>query len=185
MYLGEMDILNIKNCKMNFKINKPKTIKVIRKKEKLYSKNGITTYVPSWWSPKYGHDKYYSSILDDKQYIYSFLDTTSSENCLSFLLKHKEIYNRYPDLHSSELFRNNEDCDPIYIDTENYSLMAQRCLINNISLIGISNFEYTFYERYLDKKNVFNVNISAVDLLENQILDTTEQVENLNYLLDF
>jgi hypothetical protein len=50
--------------------------------------------------------------------------------------------------------------------------------------MGISSFEYTFYEKYLSQKNVFNISMSAIDLLENESISQIEHIDNLNYLLD-
>ena len=73
----------------------------------------------------------------------------------------------------------------IYIDDEFYGGMKQRCLLNGIGLIGVTEFDYTYTERSMGKKNIFNLNISAIDLLEDERFEKIEQIDNLNYLLDF
>jgi hypothetical protein len=45
--------------------------------------------------------------------------------------------------------------------------------------------DYTFIDSFLGQKNVFNLSISAIDLLEDISLDNSEHIEHLNYLLDF
>ena len=156
------------------KVKEPMIIKVIKKKE-LYN---------TWWSPD--KNKYYSSLLNDKQFIYSFLNERSADNCLNFIKKYKKLNGIYPNLTENS---NNNTCslpdDELFIDDELLKGLKSRCLINNIGLIGISHFDYTFIDSFFGKKNVFNLNISAVDLLENEEIDIDHQVDNLNYLLDF
>jgi len=165
----------------NTKTELPKIIKVIRKKE-IFNDS-------IWWSPKHGKDKFYSSIINEKQYIYSFLSATAANKCHSFLKKYKEINGKYPDLNGSQsklkLSKVEDDNFIIYIDEEFLEGLKQRCLLNGVGLIGVSNFEYTFIESLLNKKNVFNLSISAVDLLENENINCDKQIDNLNYLLDF
>jgi hypothetical protein len=148
----------------------PKLVKVIRKKDIV--KTSI------WTIPEPGRDKFYSSILDDRQYIYSFLNSRSSKNCYTFLKKYKEVNGFYPDLRKNTLKKIDENFI-IYIDDEFYEGLKQRCLLNGVGLIGISNFEYTFSE------NIFNLHMSAVDLLKNENINCDQQIDNLNYLLDF
>ena len=54
----------------NTKTERPKIIKVIRKKEVFNDS--------IWWSPRHGKDKFYSSIVNEKQYIYSFLSSINN-----------------------------------------------------------------------------------------------------------
>jgi hypothetical protein len=158
----------------------PKMVKVIRKTE---------TVRDSWWSPEYGGDKFYSSFFNDKQYIYSFLTEQSAERCNQFLKKYKSVYKRYPDLHCNRYkFYKNVSLDPFtdtYIDDETLTAMTTRCLLNGVGLIGISHFDYTYLDSFIGQKDVFNLQLSAVDLLENQNVDFTQHVDNLNYLMDF
>jgi hypothetical protein len=169
-----MDIIKNNKILSQKQIKKPNVLHVIRKR--------VNLDVSSWWSSEKENDKYYSSILNDKRYIYSFFDLQSSKNCLSFLQKYKQVNNTYPELHS--LLKRDDEPGEIYIDTETIYALTTRSLLNNIGLIGISSFDYTFYEKYLSKKNVFNISISAVDLLENESISETEHIDNLNYLLD-
>ena len=156
-------------------INYPSKIKVIRKK---------SNYQKSWWSLALTQDKYYSSIINDKHYIYSFIDENIAEKCKKFIEHYKTINNRYPDL-SNSIINDPSDNFDIYIEDEILELMKERCLINGIGLINIIDFNYTYSKTFLQSKNVFNLNIFAVNLLENEIYDQNRQIDNLNYLLDF
>jgi hypothetical protein len=174
MYLIEMNIVKNNKVLSQKQIKKPNILHVIRKKPFLKQS--------SWWSLEKENDRYYSSILNDKRHIYSFLDSGSSKNCLSFLQKYKQVNNRYPELNC--LLSKEEEQGEIYIEQETIYALRTRCLLNNIGLIGISSFEYTFYEKYLSQKNVFNISMSAIDLLENESVLPIEHIDNLNYLLD-
>ena len=68
---------------------------------------------------------------------------------------------------------------------EHLQTLKKKCILNGIGLIGISEFGYTYLDTFFGQKNVFNLSISAVDLLADVSLDNQEQIENLNYLLDF
>jgi len=68
-------------------VKPPSILKVIRKKE-------LNT---TWWTS--GNEYYYSSFLNDRQHIYSFLNISAAKNCHSFLKKFKEVNKFYPDLH--------------------------------------------------------------------------------------
>jgi hypothetical protein len=174
MYITPMNIVKNNKIVSEKKIKKPNILYVILKR-----KNGN---ISSWWSPEKENDKYYSSVLDDKRHIYSFLELKSARNCLSFLQKYKQVNNTYPELHS--LLLKKEEDDEIYTQQETIYSLTTRCLLNNIGLMGISSFEYTFYEKYLSQKNVFNISMSAIDLLENESISQIEHIDNLNYLLD-
>jgi hypothetical protein len=157
----------------------PKMVKVIRKLEIARE---------SWWSPEYGGDKYYSSFFNDKQYIYSFFTEQSAQRCNEFLHKYKSVYHRYPDLQGNKLMYKHasvHDLTRTYVDDETLSAITTRCLLNGVGLIGISSFDYSYLDSFFGQKNVFNLQISAVDLLENQNIDLVQQVDNLDYLLDF
>jgi hypothetical protein len=150
----------------------PAKIKVIRKKDNY-----------SWWAPKYGQGKYYSTTLDDKQYICSFIDNESSNKFKKFIDHYKAVNNRYPNILDENELNNDSDNFEVYIEDEILDLMKERCLLNGVSLIGIVDFDYTFTKNV--NFSVFNLNISAIDLLENESTDNDRQIDNLNYLLDF
>ena len=57
-------------------------------------------------------------------------------------------------------------------------------MLNNIGLLAINEFDYTFVDFFLGKRNVFTLSMSAVDLLEDEKFNRAKQVEHYNYLLD-
>ena len=150
----------------------PAKIKVIRKKDNY-----------SWWAPTQGQGKYYSTILEDKQYICSFIDNECSNKFKKFIDHYRSVNNRYPNILNENELNNDSDNFEVYIEDEILDLMKERCLLNGVSLIGIVDFDYTFTKNV--NFSVFNLNISAIDLLENESTDNDRQIDNLNYLLDF
>ena len=153
----------------------PSLVRVIKKKENYWD-----VYPPS-------KSRYYSNIIEEKHYIYSFLNENSTNNCLDFLHKFKKVNGEYPGLITNNKLKllkkiADEEYD-IQYDYETFVSMKERCLTNGIGLIGVVNFNYTFIDSFFGSKNVFNLHISAVDLLENEQPNYQRQIKNLNYLL--
>jgi hypothetical protein len=170
-------IKNNNTFKVNRKLTKkPVLLNVIRKKNSIFT---------SWWdNTGINGDTYYTGMLNDRQYLYSFFNKDSTENCVSFIKRYKLINGKYPE-HTSTNTQQIDQESEVYIDLEPIESIKSRCLLNNIGLIGITNFEYTFYESYLNKKNVFNVTMSGSDLLEQETINSNTQIDHLNDLLDF
>ena len=95
---------------------------------------------------------YYSSLINEKQYIYSFFNTVSTERCISFLTKYKEVNKTYPDLYPQKIRKNKNENGNLTIKSEKYDIIKKECLLNNIGIIGITYFDYTYFDIYLDKK---------------------------------
>ena len=139
----------------------------------------------SWWLPGTKPEMYYSSLLNDKHFIYSFLNEKSAERCVCFLNKYKQINNDYPNINVNDKLTKNYTSDlEIYIEDESIHSIKYKCSVNNANLAGITYFDYTFVDSFLGKKNVFNLSISAVDLLENEKYDKEKQILHFNYLLN-
>ena len=139
----------------------------------------------SWWTHENGEDKYYSSFLQEKHYLYSFTEQHSAERCLAFLKYYNLKNNKYPDLfENDEGVFHGKETDDIYIDSDFVGSLKMRCMLNNIGLLAINEFDYTFVDFFLGRRNVFNLSISAVDLLEDEKINRAKQVEHYNYLLD-
>lgn len=167
----------VKLTKINKSITKPCLVQVILKKD-IYKPRS------AWWCPEKNCDTYYSSFLNKKQYIYSFLDMSSCHRCYSFLEKYKQINGVYPDLHINKKPSKQQEEGDIYIENDTIDSLKERCKLNRIGLIGITHFNYTHYATFLGKSDVFNLTISAIDLLENS-QETINEIDHLNYLLDF
>ena len=153
-------------------------VNVIRKKEFIHPQQ-------NWWKPGKIEDTYYSSVLEDRHYIYAFTRQTAAERCFQFLKYYRLKNNKYPDLYGkneTSLYTTQEE--DIYIDSDTIHALKERCLVNNIGLLAIHEFDYTFVDYYLGQRNVFDLSFSAVDMLEDEILDHEKQIEHFNYLMD-
>ena len=155
-------------------------------------KTNISSIQKSWWSPRTREDNYYSSFLQDKHFIYSFTDSESAKRCLEFLNEYKSKYNGYPDLHKNKFTENNTnnftepivDNDIVYIEQDILMSLKYRCQVNNASLLLINKFDYTFSDTFLIHRNFFDLNISGIDILENEPINYDVQVEHYNYLIE-
>jgi len=127
--------------------------------------------------------KYYSSLLGgDKQYIYSFTSKNLSNKCYDFLKSYKLRYNRYPDLNvNSKMKKISNDID-ISIEIEILNDFKGYCLINNVGLISIDKFDYTFIDNISKRKDIYNLSISAIDLLENEEVSKKDYINNLELI---
>ena len=160
-------------------------IHVIRKRD-------IKDPQKSWWNHEKGQDKYYSGFLQEKHYLYSFTEQHSAEKCLEFLKYYNLKNNKYPDLlgNDERIFNiyksviHEDSYDDIYIDKFTVQSLKMRCMLNNIGLLAINEFDYIFADFFLGQRNVFNLSMSAVDLLEDEKYNRGKQVEHYNYLLD-
>lgn len=169
--------MNRLSNRTNIKI--PNVLQVIRKK------NQFKPTESYWLNTQLDKDTYYSNILEDKLYLYAFLNDRSAKQCYSFLQKYKAIYGEYPsttELKQPTKFGENGE---IYIDTDTAYSLSYRGLLNNIGIMGITTFEYTYCETFLERKNVFNLTVSGVDLLEDETIDSTTMKNHLNYLFRF
>ena len=171
--------MNVGNIFIKSHVKVPAVLRVIKKKDPEPS---------PWWSPYINRDTYYSGVFNDQQYIYSFFNEHSAERCISFLKHYKKIHGHYPTLTKSSLhvkrMSNYLLCN-IQSEEETVFSLKERCLTNGIGLIGIVNFDYSFIDSFFGSKNVFNLHLSAINLLEDSEPDLEKQVDNLNFILDF
>ena len=168
----------INNSNKVYKIEKgPVTTNVIRKKNLIRTQK-------AWWSPVTKEDTYYSSFIDDTHYIYSFNNLKSAERCFEFVKDYYSQYNRYPDLYDSTNIRQNMyDNDDIFINEEGLESLKYRCMVNNANLLGIDVFDYEFSGSFSKYRKVFSIDISGVDLLENEEFKKERQVKHFEYLI--
>jgi hypothetical protein len=136
-----------------------------------------------WSTIEEQRDHYYSNILEDKLYLYTFLNYDSVKNCHSFLEKYNAVNGTYPSTCVDKNPTNFGGDGEIYIDTDTRYSLEHRCLLNNLGLMGITTFEYKYCETFLGNKNVFNISVSGIDLLEDEIADKITQINHLSYLM--
>lgn len=163
--------------------NNNNIITVIRKRQ-------LTKPQKSWWVQGPHQDRYYSSYILKKHYIYSFKNPEVAKKCVKFLNEYKFKYNRYPDLSNdnNKISTNNDEDSEIYIDSDIQMSLKYRCSVNNIGLMYIEHFDYKFSKEspysILGGNNYYNLDISGVDLLEDDIFNNKRQIEHYEYLLD-
>jgi hypothetical protein len=121
-------------------------------------------------------DTYYTSVLQNKHYIYSFTNTETAKKCVQFLKHYRLKNNKYPDVYGNNGYEEIGHKQPIlendiYIDIDIISALKTRCIDNNIGLMAINEFDYIYLDFFLNQRNVFNLSISGVDLLEGEVVD--------------
>ena len=149
---------------------KPNVVYTIRKQENLFRKE-------NWW--KENKKEYYSNILDDKRFIYTFFNHSDANRCLEFLKKYKTLNGTYPTEMSKLKNKKNDIPFNLFIEEETVHYLKNSCLLNNIGLMGIYSFDYiqTNYGK-------FDVDFKGKDLLENENLNLRTVIHQLDYLLD-
>ena len=139
---------------------KTNMVKVLTKKNK------------SWWTEK---PMYYSTFYKEKQHVYSFLNDHAANKCIDFLKAYRNFHKVYPDINGTkENLHSNFD---ISQQEEYLPGLKHTCLLNNVGLLGVTHFEYSFPD------NSFNVEIHTVDLLQYEVLEDYDYIDNLDYLL--
>lgn len=144
----------------------------------------------SWWVRGPYQDKYYSSYLQNKHYVYSFQNNEAAKKCFQFLNEYKFRYNKYPDLCddtysvNSNNNVNNDETSDIYIDTDILTSIKYRCSVNNIGLMCIEHFDYQFINAPLGKGRFFNLDISGIDLIDEEELKLENQIKYYEDLMN-
>jgi len=104
---------------------------------------------------KYGKHNY-TSIINDKQYFYTFYNNKSAQKCCMFLSEYKRIYGKWPFIknfygtekvnYSPIEYEKRENIHDIYKTLEikeyNRDYLQDMSTITNIGIIGISDFDY-------------------------------------------
>ena len=140
----------------------------------------------TWWVRGPYEDKYYSSYLQNKHYIYSFQNNEVAKKCFQFLNEYKFRYNKFPDLCDETYSRNiinNDDINDIYIDTDVLTSIIYRCSVNNIGLMCIENFDYQFINSPLGKGRFYNLDISGIDIIDNEEINLERQIKHYEELI--
>jgi len=117
---------------------------------------------------QYGKN-YYTSIVNNKHFLYSFKNKEIASNCAKFLGEYKHRYNIYPPV-DNELFiptlvehnkrRSVQEIidNELHIITEDTNNLLSICGSTNMELLILNNFEYT------TKLNNIDVEFSAITI---------------------
>jgi hypothetical protein len=117
---------------------------------------------------------YYSDIIEDRHYIYGFLNKKHALDCLNFLNSYKKRYSRYPCIEQKPaLFKKYVSVDPIRVNTEPLEYIQNKCAINGAKLLGITDFVISS-----DKEVI----ISGTELTDELYIREEDIIGNLEYL---
>jgi hypothetical protein len=119
--------------------------------------------------------KIYTSRVNNEQVMYSFINEISANNCKQFLKVYKDIHGKYPDNNNSSVQFSNEI---ITIEEETIGSLQNTCLLLNIGLLGITDFNYSF------NRGLVNVDFKAANLITED-LEELKQSEQFNYVKNF
>ena len=125
-----------------------------------------------------GTGRYYTSFIDDRQFVYSFKNQQDAEMCREFLLEHKRRYSIYPRINCG-LFAKKVLKDPVkdndILIEEVDPKFESMCLLNNLGIIELTYFNYTY------TKSSFSINLSTSKITSHDYFDYSIPV--LNHLL--
>ena len=120
--------------------------------------------------------RYYSSFIGDRQHVYSFIRYQPLRNCSEFIAEYKMYHKKYPPADTfSRRLSTRPETDFIHAEVEDVEILKRRCLMYNVGLLEVDKFEYTF------NRGLFDVNISAEDILPD--ISLQERKNLLNYAL--
>jgi len=129
------------------------------------------------------YPKYYTSVLNERHYVYCFFNARDVNRCYDFLEKYKSVNGAYPSSFRYNKLSEAEDFQ-LEIDSESLIGLKKRCLLNDVGLIGVKDFKYNFIDKTFYKKNIFQIDFDAVDLLDGEPEPHHfEYIDNLNYIL--
>jgi len=120
-------------------------------------------------------NKIYTSRVNNEQVLYSFINEISANNCMKFLNVYKNIHGKYPENDNSSIQFSNEI---ITLEEETIGSLQNTCLLLNIGLLGITDFNYSF------NRGLVNVDFKAANLITED-LEELKQSEQFNYVKKF
>jgi hypothetical protein len=138
-------------------------------------------------------NKYYTSYLEDRLHIYSFLDEQNIKKCINFCAEYKKKFGDWPELNDTI---NNQKLNVSYVNNNINTLNTLRselvikniliddiytyCKQNNMGLLGITDFEYSILNNKID------INFKAADLIPKDFYITKsidDDIKKLNELI--
>ena len=135
--------------------------------------------VPKWVKVLVHDKKYYSSFIDGRQCVVSFMNDKSASRCIQFLNEYRDKYSVYPvlgeDLRQSRI---NQVPHDVFLQTMEIEKLQTQCILFNVGLVGIDNFDYKLH---LSK---FTLEFGAADLLLNQQQTIQMNIATLNAMWD-
>lgn len=148
------------------------------------------------------NNRYYTSIFNDKQSIYTFTNINSANNCAMFLSEFKHRYGKWPQI-TSEFAKKQEYYEKVQFDMiskedrkpvieifgnellildEKLEDLQGNCILNNIGLLAITEFKTTVQDEQISM-NMRAVSIMPEEFEYNTTLINKLQINNLNQLI--
>ena len=137
------------------------------------------------------YNKYYTSIINNNQCLFSFNNKESANKCALFLSEYRHRYGKWPDIKNYELKDNElQLIDPskrrpilnilyndLYISENDIDELQGICLICNIELLDITDFDYTI------NKNKIDIEFKAASIQTEYDENTSQYIKKLYILL--
>ena len=121
---------------------------------------------------------YYSDVLDNRHFVYGFLNRGDSTRFMGFLKTYHTKYSRYPYIGQKNVVLKSirPNTDSLYIDVEPLESFQYKCVLNGARLFGISEIDF-------HQDNGFDeVYISGAEIFENFEPSPEDVVDNLEFL---
>jgi hypothetical protein len=136
--------------------------------------------VPKYVNVVVLHDKqYYSSFIDGKQCVVSFMNNQSATKCIQFMNEYKEKYAMYPILGENLMqVRTKQKMHFVYLKNMEVEKLQMQCMLFNVGLVGIDNFDYQL------NNSKFTLEFGAADLLVNHQPTIQMNIATLNAMWD-
>ena len=115
----------------------------------------------------------FSANINDKRTILTFLNHESCYNCITYLNKYKNRYNKMPNYKPgiySEKYKNDVS-KPLFVSNKSLLDLQYKCFNNRIGLVGVAEFNYSY------ENNIIITKFSAYDFFD----DTEYSYKNENY----
>ena len=125
------------------------------------------------------NNKIYTTSVNNKTTMYSFMDLQSATNCKSFLTNYKKFYGNYPGKNAKEMEWNGTERtewnEQLEVEEDTIGNLQNTCLLLNIGLLGITQFNYSFNNKQC------NVELQAVDLITDD-LEKFKETDDFRYI---
>jgi hypothetical protein len=122
-----------------------------------------------------GTGRYYSSMIENKQYILAFSNYKMADRCRKFITEHKKQFSCFPRINigNRSLHTAPDDTSDthVYIDEDTGEFM-DKCVMYKMHIAELSYFDYTY------KNDAFTVDLTTSRFLESDVLDYSINVLN-------
>jgi hypothetical protein len=131
-------------------------------------------------------NKMYTTVINKKHYICTFIEKKTSYSCIKFLTQHKQKYGIWPLIDSysnnnkvelKELINNKKGIDyisnSIYVEKYNLDFFKIIASVTNLGIMAISDFDYIL------SPSKINIIVKGSDITNDLVIDKSDLL-NLN-----